>query len=229
VAISTVDAAYIQAAPGQLYLAAPPTDVSVTGAADLAAQIELFYTLFYSAPITARWVIGSNLPWASLSADGLKGKLKQVPIECDPNDGPKYTVGFQHLEASAEITINDLSSEKLAEIMSVAALAIQTTGPGAAIAARKTVAMGGESAPTLYTAMYRYPSKKVANEFDHVMIPYCTFEVDTDYELSKKSLRCAKLTLKANSNGGKVWNRATGRPVIWIEDRATAVASTSPH
>lgn len=228
-AISTVDAAYIQAAPGQLYLALPPADGTVTGAADLAAQIELFYTLFYSAPITARWVIGSNLPWASLSADGLKAKLKQVPIEVDPNDGPKYTIGYQHLEASAEITINDLSAEKLAEMMSVAALAITTTAAGASIAGRKTVAMGGESAPILYTAMYRYPSKKVANEFDHVMIPYCTFEVDTDYELSKKAVRSAKLILKANSNGGKVWNRATGRPVIWIEDRATAVASSAPH
>jgi len=229
VAISTVDANYIQAAPGQLYLAAPPSDGSVTGAADLAAQIELFYTLFYSAPITSRWVIGSNLPWASLSADGFKAKLKQVPIEYDPNDGPKYTIGYQHLEASAEITIGDVSAEKLAEMMSVAALAIQTTAAGAAIAARKTVAMGGESAPTLYTAMYRYPSRKVANEFDHVMIPYCTFNVDTDYELSKKSVRAAKVTITANSNGGKVWNRATGRPVYWIEDRATAVASTSPH
>lgn len=225
-AISSVDASYIQAAPGQLYLAAAPT--SVPGA-DLAAQIEVFYTLFYAAPITARWVLNSINPWASLNADGFKAKLKQVPIEYDPNDGPKYTIGYQHLEATAEVTISDLSVDKLAEAMSAAALAMVTTAPGTAIAGRKTIGLGGESVPTLYTAMYRYPSKKVANEFDHVLIPFCTFEVDTDYELSKKAVRAAKLTLKANSNGGMVYNRATGRPVIWIEDRATAVASSSPH
>ncbi len=225
-AISTVDAAYIQAAPGQLFLAAAPTTVP---GADLAAQIEVFYTLFYAAPITARWVLSSSNPWASLGADGLKAKLKQVPIEYEPNDGPKYTIGYQHLEATAEVTIADLSVEKLAETMSAAALAIVTTAAGASIAARKTIALGGESVPTLYTAMYRYPSKKVANEFDHVLIPFCTFEVDTDYELSKKAVRAAKLILKANSNGGMVYNRATGRPVYWIEDRATAVASSSPH
>jgi hypothetical protein len=226
VAISTVDASYIQAAPGQLYLIAAPSSVA---GADLAAQIETLFDLFYDAPVTARYVMTSNTPWAALSADGFKAKLKQVPVEFDPNDGPKYTVGYQHLEATAEVTIADVSATKLAEIMSVAALGLVTTAAGASIAARTTVALGGESAPNLYTALYRYPSKKVANEFDNVLIPFCTFEIDTDYELSKKAVRQAKLTLKANSNGGLVWNRATGRPVYWIEDRATAVASSAPH
>ena len=220
-AISTLDATYIQAAPGQLFLAAAPS--SVTGA-NLLAKIETLFSLFYSGTAGSRKTLTVSTPWAALTADGFKAKLKQVPVEFDPNDGPKYAISFQHLEATAEVTVGDLSAAKLAEVMSTTANAIMTTAAATGVAGRTTVGAGGEAYPTLYTGMYRYPSRKVSGEFDHVLIPFLTWELDTDYELSKKAVRQAKLTLKANSNGGLLTNPDTGRPVYWVEDRVTAAA-----
>jgi hypothetical protein len=218
--ISTIDASYIQAAPGQLFLVAAPA--TVTGA-DLATKIATLYGLFYT-DAAARKVLTVQTPWAAITSDGLKAKLKQIPVEFEPNDGPKYTIGFQHLEATAEVTVADLSAEKLAEVLSVTANAIISAVAASGKAARKTIAVGGEANPILYTGLYRYPSRKVAGEFDHILIPFLTWEVDTDYEMSKKAVRQAKLMLRANSNGGLVTNPDTGRPIYWIEDRATGAA-----
>lgn len=216
-AISTVDTTYIQAAPGQLYLAAAPTAVA---GANLAAKIVTLFGLFYAAgdqrltPLTNAW--------CSLNADGFKAKLKQEPVDYEPNDGAPFTVAFQHLDATAECLISDLSADKLAEVLNVTTNALITTAATVPNAARKTVAMGGEAYPIRYSAMYRYPSKKVPGEFDHVLIPFCTFQVDTDYELSKKAVRGAKLMIRANPDAGLLVNPDTGRAISWIEDRVTA-------
>ena len=218
-AISTINIDAIQTSPGRLFIAAAPSS-AITGAT-LPLKIDTLFALFYTDG-TARKVLTVNTPWAAIDSNGLKAKLKQEAVNFDGNDGPPYPVGYQHLSADAEVTVADLTAEKLSEILSGTANALLTFAAATGKAGRKTVALGGEAYPTLYTVMYEYPSKKFAGEFDHILIPFAVFEVDTDYELSKKSLRQGKIKMSAVANSALLVNPDTGRPVYWIEDRVTA-------
>lgn len=219
-AISTIDATLIQTAPGRIFLA--PAITSVTGAT-FAQKIDSIFATFYTDGV-ARKTLTANTPWAAITSDGLKAKLKQEAVTFDGNDGPPFPVGYQHLSAEAEVTVADLSADKLSEMLSGTANALLTFAAATGKAGRKTVALGGEAYPTLYTMMYQYPSKKFVGEYEHVLIPFATFEVDTDYELSKKSVRQAKIKITALANSALLLNPDTGRPVYWIEDRVTAAA-----
>jgi hypothetical protein len=221
-AISTTNALAIQAAPGQLLMVAAPT--TVTGAT-LALKIDTLYSLFYTTPST-RTIAGTKVgvaQWALLTADGFKAKLKQEPITFDPNDGAPYTVGYQFLSAEAEVTIADLTADKLMKLTSNSADAQILTAAASGIAGRSTNAHGGESAPVMHSFLYRYPSREFPGQLDHVLIPFGTIELDTDYELSKKSLRIAKVKITACPNVALLANTSTGKPIIWIEDRATVL------
>lgn len=221
--ISGINSLAIQAAPGQLLVIAAPTALA---GATLALKLDALYQLFYtlSTKRTIAGTLGSVSPWAILTADGFKAKLKQEPITFDPNDGAPYTVGYQHLAAEAEITIADLTADKLQELLSNTADAQIKQTAAALAAGRSTNAHGGEAAPVQYSFLYRYPSRQFPLELDHVLIPFGTIEVDTDYELSKKALRQAKVKITANPNAAILTNPTTGRAIVWIEDRATAAA-----
>jgi hypothetical protein len=219
-AISTIDSTLIQTAPGRLFLALAPTTLS---GATFALKIDELFQKFYVSGDT-RKALTADTPWAAITADGFKAKLKQEAVNFEPGDGPPYPVGYQHLLAEAEVTIADLSADKLSEMLSGTAAALLTFAAATGKAGRKTVGLGGEAYPLTYTVMYQYPSKKFPGEFEHVLIPFAVFEVDTDYELSKKAVRQAKLKVSAIGSS-LLANPDTGRPVYWIEDRVTAAAS----
>lgn len=221
-ALSTIDKLSIQASPGSLFIAAAPTTF-VGGT--LTLKLDELFALFYTTGAERKALKGGVVAWAALEASGLKCKLKQEPVQFDGNDGPPSTISYQHLSAEAEATVADLTADKLQEMLSNTANAQITTTASATQAGRKTNAHGGEVYPTLYTFMYRYPSRKFAGEFDHVLIPFGTIELDTDYELSKKSVRMAKVKITANTNESLLVNPDTGRPICWIEDRVTAARS----
>ena len=216
--LSNINKLAVQASPGSLYIAAAPT--TFVGAT-LTLKLDELFALFYTTGAERKALKAGANPWAVLDASGFKAKLKQEPVTFDGNDGPPVTISYQHLSAEAEVMIADLTADKLQEMLSNTANAQIATVASATQAGRETNAHGGEVYPTLYTFMYRYPSRQFAGEFDHVLIPFGTIEVDTDYELSKKSVRMAKCKIVANSSD-LITNPDTGRPVYWIEDRATA-------
>lgn len=219
-ALSSINKLAIQASPGQLYIVAAPA--SFVGST-LTAKLKELFDLFYSDGDSRKTLIATS-PWGALNADGLKGKLKQEPVKYDPIDGPPTTVSFQHLEASAEAMIHDLTAEKLQDILSGTTNAQVAIASGVGKAARKTNAHGGEAYPTVYSFLYRYPSRQFAGEYDHVLIPFGVIEVDGEYELSKKGLRAMKVKITAESSANLV-NPDNGRLVYWIEDRVTGAAS----
>ncbi|MBS1771162.1 MAG: hypothetical protein JSS77_16045 [Acidobacteria bacterium] len=208
----------IQTAPGRVFLSLALA--SFVGST-FTAKVDELFGLFYTDPTSRKLLIGS--PWAAIDSTGIKSKLKQEAVNFDPNDGPPFPVGYQHLSADAEIMVADLSAIKLQEMLSGTAGALQTKVAATGIAGRNTYAAGGEAYPTLYSVLYQYPSKKFPGENEHVLIPFATFQVDTDYELSKKALRQGKMKLVAQSRPDFV-NPDTGRPMVWIEDRVTAAA-----
>lgn len=220
-AISTSDALSVQTAAGQLYLFASPTTFA---GSTLADKVKELFALLYTDG-EKKQVLNSVSPWAVLNAEGLKCKLKQEAVKFDPNDGAPYTIGYQHLAAEVELTINDLTADKLQEILSNTANAQITTAAGVDTPGQETNAHGGEMAPTVYTLIYRYPSRKVAGQFDHVLVPFGVFEVDSDYELSKKGIRSLKVKVSAQADSRLV-NPDTNRAVYWIEHRTTAAPTS---
>lgn len=218
--ISTNTQMAVQTAPGQLYLFnAPTTFVGAT----LSLKISELFALLYTDG-AKKETLNAVSPWAVLNAEGLTTKLKQEPVNFDPADGPAYTIGYQHLSAEMEVTVNDLTAAKLQEILSNTANAKLDITATVTQGAQSITAHGGEVGPNIYTLIYRYPNRQFPGYYDHVLLPFGTFEVDADYKLNKKDVRAMKVKVKANTNS-LLTNPDTGRPVYWIEHRTTSVKS----
>lgn len=80
-------------------------------------------------------------------------------------------------------------------------------------------------APTVYTLIYRYPNREFPGKFDHILIPFGVFEVDTDYSLNKKDIRAMKVKVSAQADTS-LTNPDTGRPTYWIEHRITELRTS---
>lgn len=217
-ALSTNNKLAVQTAAGQLYLfAAPTTFVGST----LAAKIKELFALLYTDGDKKQSLNPGLKPWAVLNAEGLSATLKQEPVQFDPAEGAPFTIGFQHLTAEAEITINDLTADKLQEILSNTANAQVKITAASGTPGQSINAHGGEVAPSLYTIIYRYPSREFPGQFDHALIPFGEFVLDGDYKLNKKDVRAMKVKVTATADQN-LTNPDTGKPVYWIEHRTTA-------
>ena len=222
--LSTVDRTFERIGAGELYIAALPAASVFSGCTTIASFAKEYFELFYDDGDTRKALTTGKKPWAALTSDGLKVKIKANTIEVDPNSGPKHLVGIQDVEVSFEMGIIDCTAIKLAELASCSTEELIAQAAAAGKAGRSYVAIGGQSQLTPYVLMYRMASKIVPGEFDHVLIPRANFTLETDFDLNKRSVLQIKVKGNALQEAYGLVN-AAGIPEQIIYDLAVAAAT----
>ena len=222
--LSTVNRSFERTGGGELFLAALPAASVFTAASSLDSFASLYYELFYEDGDSRKTLATGKKPFAALTSDGIKTKLKNNLVEVDPNSGPKHAVGIQDTSITGEITVIDITPQKLAELANCSVDELIATAAGSGKAGRSTVTIGGQSQLVYYTAMYRMPSKLVPGEFDHILFPKIAFSLDADLDLTKGKVLVVKAKFDALQEPYGMVN-ASGIPEQMLYDIATAVAT----
>jgi len=222
--LSTVNRSFERTGGGELFLAALPASTVFTAASSIDSFASLYYELFYEDGDSRKTLATGKKPYAALTSDGIKTKLKNNLVEVDPNSGPKHSVGIQDTSITGEITIIDITPQKLAELANCSTDELIATAAASGKAGRSTVAIGGQSQLVNYSAMYRMPSKLVPGEFDHIFFPKVAFTLDADLDLSKGKVLAVKFKFDALQEPYGCVN-AAGIPVQMFYDIATVAAT----
>lgn len=205
---------------GEFYLAPYPTADPGT---DAASRLTAFFALFYADGAACKTLKAGVTPWANLTSDGLKVKVKQNVVEVDPNNGPKHTIGVQDTDMSGEMGFIDVDPAHLADAFgcSVDELIAQAAATGKA--GRSRVLLGGQTNLVKYVGLYRMPSALVPGEFDNYLFLRILFTVDTEFDFNKKSAVNCKMKFEALPDCYLV--NANGLPEQAVYDMATEAAS----
>ena len=223
--LSTVNRSFEKIGRGEFYLAALPAASVFSSCATQADYVKKYFEQFYTTGTgdTLKALTAGVKPYASLTSDGLKVKVKQNPIDSDPNSGPKHTVGIQDTEITFEMGIIDLTPQKLAELASCSTEELIAQAAATGKAGRSQVMVGGQSILTPYVGMYRMPSTLVPGEFDHILMPRINVVLDTDFDFNKKSVLSCKVKGTCLQEAYGLVN-AAGFPEQMIYDIANAAA-----
>jgi hypothetical protein len=216
-ALATQNKAAIQNAPGHLYIMASPT--AVVGVTTAAIIKELFGKFLVDGDIRGPLLEGI-LPWAVVNKDGYKEKISSKELKSEPNAGSDNVVGYEYIDYTAEITIEDDDVAHLKDVMSASAAQVLALVASATQAGRSTIIGGGQRFPTDYMFLYRYPSKQVPGEFIHTLVPVANFSFDTDREKSRGKIKSLKLKITAK-DFDLLLDPTTGLPTKWLEDYVT--------
>jgi hypothetical protein len=182
--------------PGQVYLVARPAG-GYTGGTD-ALRIADVKSLFYSDSATdaCRTLIPS--PYSDITATGIDVKLKQNPIEFDPNMGGKYKAGNGPSEVTVTWTYKDMDANKIMDAFSAVTGDTLTTVAATGVAGRKSVLIGRQGAPLEVAICVRFPVNTVSaggvQEFQNIFVPYATITPEWELKVDKKELVTCKLT-----------------------------------
>ena len=206
-------------AAGPLRWLLPPA----AGAAVFADYIEGFLQRFYTDPTTCKVLDPLLAPWAMLTADGFKPKFKQEIVDVDPNDGPKFNLAAQDLLISADFTFFDINADHWADALSTPAGNMVSISAATGKAGRTRMGVGAERILNKYSALFRMPSPKYIGEFDHLIIPRCTVNVDADPQFAKNKEITVKLGLSAQAEPS-LTSPVNGEYCTAIWDYATAAA-----
>lgn len=182
---------------GFLYLL--PVPATLPTGASLQAKIQAYFDLFISV---TGWdeLDASILPYANITADGLQAKFKQNQIIGESNAQAKHPIGIEDLEATADFTIIDVDPKKFADLFSLdtdefLSIAASSSAPGYDIAA-----LGGQTVPRRYIAMWRAADGVVPGEYEMFLWPRVTISPDTELKLNKKDRVEGKFTLTAEED-----------------------------
>lgn len=178
---------------------------------------------FYEDPTTCKNLNRLLTPWSSLTADGFKPKFKQEPVDIDPNDGPKFNLAAMDLLVGGEFTFLDVNADHLQDALSTPSGNLATIAATTGKAGRTRIGLGAERALTKYALMWRMPSVKFIGEFDHLVIPRVTINVDTDLGLSKNKEVSMKLSFSAQAEPSLI-SPVNGELMTCFFDYATAAA-----
>lgn len=213
-ALATQNRNSIQAAAGQIFLLASLTALAGATTAD---KVKALYGAFYLDG-DIRNALGAGItPWAVLDKNGYKDKITGKEIKIDPNDSAEETIGLEDIAYNGEITIYDVDTQHMKDILSAAAANLITTAASATQAGRETLIAGGQRILADYMLLYRYPSRKVPGEFNNILVPKCTIAINADRENSKGKARDIKISL--NAKGFDLLpDPETNLPSLWLED-----------
>lgn len=212
--VATLTRNSIQAAAGQIFLV--PTPTTVVGATTAAIVTEL-YAKFFASGDTRMALASGITPWAVLDKNGYKDKIVAKEIKADPNDGPEFTVGWESIQYSSEITQLDCDAAHMVDILSAAAANLIATTASATQAGRQTFVGGGQRIPADFMLLYRYPSRRAAGEFNSILVPAAQISLNADRENSKSKVRDLKINITAKPFD-LLPDPVTGFGTLWLED-----------
>lgn len=204
----------IQAAAGQIFLLAAVTSLA---GADLTAKVKALYASFYLDGDIRGALAAAVAPWAVLDKNGYKDKITGKEIKIDPNDGPEEVIGLEDISYNSEITIYDVDTQHMKDVLSAGAANVLTLAASLTQAGRETGLFGGQRILTDYMLLYRYPSKKAPGEFNNILVPKCTISIDADRENSKAKARDLKVKINAKAFD-LLLDPVTNLPSLWLED-----------
>ncbi len=216
-ALTSINRSFERSGRGDLFIVAYPTADPGT---DIPTRITGYFANFYTDGAACKALKAGMNPWANLSAEGLKVKCKQNPVEFDPNNGPKHPVGIQDTDIGAEFAFADVDPAHLADAFSTTPEELIAQAAATAKAGRSRVVLGGQSQFNKYLVMYRMPSVLVPGEFDHYLFLRTIFVVETDFDLNKKSPMVCKLKLQCLPDAYLM--NAAGFPELAVADIANA-------
>ncbi len=206
----------IQAAGGQVYVAAvPPT---VTGTTTAAIVKELFGKFFEDGDIRGA-LLSTQKPWTIPTSNGFKTKVDSKNIETTLCTGDKITLGRESLGFEAELTVPDMDPKHLADLLSASAAHILTLAKSATQDGRETFLGGGQRAVVNLMVLYRFPGK-LPGTFRHVLLLNAAPSVDGDIEHNYNKPREAKAKFMCEPFD-LLPDPDTGQGVKWLEDYVT--------
>jgi hypothetical protein len=214
-ALATSNRNAIQAASGQVFLAAALTALAGATTADKVKA--LYVAAGYADGDIRNDLTAGVTPWAVLDKNGYKDKITGKEIKIDPNDSAEETIGLEDIAYTGEITIYDVDVQHMKDVLSAAAANVISTVASATMAGRETLIAGGQRILTDYMLLYRYPSRKAPGEFNNILVPKCSIAINADRENSKGKARDLKITI--NAKGFDLLpDPATNLPSLWLED-----------
>jgi hypothetical protein len=218
---ATFNSKNIQVGAGFFYLALVPD--TVVGLTPAAIVKELLETWLVSGDIRDTLKPGIK-PWSRFEATGFKTKPDQKPVKVKPDNGPEYVIGNEEIGYGATMPVLDMDADKLADILSAVSTQRLTLAASSTQAGRTTILAGGQVNVNRYMGLYRYESRRVPGEFNHILILSCTLAItgDTSYNSSKAKQTDVALTAEASD---LLLDPVTGRGVVWVEDTVTAAKS----
>lgn len=222
-ALSSVNRSFEKTGRGEFFLAPMPLATVFTSCVTMSDFAKKYFEQFYTTGTgdTLKVLAAGVKPYASLTSNGIKVKVKENEIESDPNSSPKHAAGIQDTEITAEIEVIDFTPQKMAELANCSPEELISQAAATGKAARIQACIGGQSTLVHYVGMYRSPSVLVPGEFDHILIPNLTSTLDGDLDFNKKSVVNAKAKLTALPELYGMVN-AAGFPEQMIYDIATA-------
>lgn len=207
----------IQCAAGFMFLAAVPATVTATTTAGIVKELLEVFLVDGDKRDALKEGIS---PWARFETGGMAVKIDQKATKVNPDDGPEFVLGYEEIGYGGDVTVLDVDSDKMTDVLSANGAQILTTPRSATQAGRTTILAGGQTIPNRYMALYRYESRQVPGEFRHVLILQATLAANGDSPLSAKKARTLKVTISAEASD-LLRDPVTGRGVVWLEDTVT--------
>lgn len=205
--------------PAQVYLVAHPA-AGYTGVDD-TARMKTLKALFFSDSATDACRVVTASVYSDIAAAGVDVKIKQTPIDFDPNAGSKYKAANGPSECTVTWSYKDADANKIMDAFSAVAGDLITTVAGISIAGRKTVYLGRQGTALEVAIMIRYPSE-ISGEFGHIFVPYATISPDWEVKLDKKNVATVKCVATGICDWSLIGSNAI--PPIALMDDVTAVA-----
>lgn len=196
-----------------------PTGVATT---DNPLRLIEFYKLFYADGSARKALKGGVVPYANIDSDGVTAKVKANPIETDPQNGSKHTIGISDFETTIEFPILDFDAAHFADLIGARAEDKVSTAAASGIAGRLSVLFGAQKVPTRVVALLRMPSVLVPGEYDNKLFFRSTMMVDAEEKLQKKNAVNAKVMLSCQNDVFMVDSDGTGH--IGAVDNALVAA-----
>lgn len=219
-ALTSVNRNFERTGRGEFYLAPYP---AIDPGVDMTARLTAFMALFFADGVACKALKAGVNPWANLTSDGIKVKVKQNRVESDPNQGPKHPIGVQDTEIDGEIGFLDVDPAHLADAFSCSVEELIAQAAAAGKAGRSRVLLGGQVNLTKYVGLYRMPSVLIPGEFDNFLFFRILFNVESDFDLNKKTAVSCKLKFSALPDCYVV--NLAGIPEQAMYDIATAAAN----
>ena len=211
------------AGPAMVYVVARPSG-GYTGGTD-ALKVTNLKSQFFSDSATDACRVLTPSIYCDIEASGIEIKLKQNPIDYDPNSGSKYKAMNGPSECTVSWQFKDLDANKLIDAFSCLAGDTFTTAAATGVAGRKTVMLGRQGAPLEVAILVRYPSVITSvgsvAEFQNIYIPYAMMNPEWDIKLDKKSLATVKCVATAVCDMSLIGSQSMP-PVALVDDITAA-------
>lgn len=198
---------------------ASPTGVAAT---DNPLRLAEYYKYFYADAAARKALKAGVVPYANIDSDGVTVKIKANPIETDPQNMSKHTIGIADFETSIEFPILDGDAAHWADLTGARAEDKVSTAAAAGVAGRLSVLFGATKTPLRVVALLRMPSVLVPGEYDNKIFFRSVMTLDSDEKYQKKSAVNTKVLLSCQNDVFMVDSDGTGH--IGAVDNALVAA-----